>query len=74
MCTLTPYGLKNYGTIGWPVSNSEMKIASLDDPQGKGLAANETGELWARGPNVMAGYYKNEKATKEMLTADGWLR
>lgn len=32
------------------------------------------GEIQVRGENVMAGYYKNEQATKESFTADGWLR
>lgn len=51
-----------------------MKIAALDDPSFKGLAANETGEVLARGPNVMKGYFKNEEATKAMITEDNWLR
>lgn len=74
IATLRPQGLKNYATIGWPISNTEMKIANLDDPNFKGLAANETGELLVRGPNVMKGYFKNDEATKAMITEDKWLR
>lgn len=74
LCTITPNGFKNYGTIGWPVSNVEMKIVSLDDHTYKGQAVNKTGELWARGPNIMKGYFKNDDATKATITADGWLR
>lgn len=51
-----------------------MKISNLDDPNFKGLAVNETGELLVRGPNSMKGYFKNEEATKAMITEDNWLR
>lgn len=35
--------------------------------------ANIPGNLWVRGDNVMKGYYKNDEATKEVMTDDGWM-
>lgn len=74
ICTITPNGLENYGTVGWPISNVSMKIVGLDGSSANGLAPNEVGELWAHGPNVLKGYYKNEEATKNTITEDKWLR
>lgn len=45
----------------------EIRIDSKD-PQ------NIPGEVQARGDNVFLGYYKNEEATREVFTEDGWLR
>jgi len=47
-----------------PIEGVEIKI---DHPDEDGV-----GEVLARGPNIMAGYYKNEKATAEVLDDDGW--
>jgi acyl-CoA synthetase (AMP-forming)/AMP-acid ligase II len=44
------------------------------DEKGRDLAKGEAGEIWLRGPNCMLGYYKNEAATRDMLTADGWYK
>lgn len=67
-------GVDNYSTVGWAASSVEIKIADLDDPTFKGLSENENGEILIRGPNIMNGYFKNEEATKAIITKDGWLR
>ncbi len=51
------------GTVGKPLYSIEIEI---DSPDEKGI-----GEIKAKGPNVMLGYYENEEATKEVLK-DGW--
>jgi len=52
-----------YGSCGFPLVNVEVKI---DNPNEDGI-----GEIVAKGPNVMLGYYENEEATAEVLK-DGW--
>jgi len=53
-------------STGFAVPGVELKI---NNPDKKGV-----GEIWAKGPNVMKGYYKNPEATSEVLTSDGWFR
>lgn len=55
------------GSSGKILDIMEIRIDS-DDP------FNTTGEIQVRGENVMTGYYKNEDATKEVFTKDGWLK
>jgi long-chain acyl-CoA synthetase len=57
------------GSSGKIVPGLEVKIC---DEAGTPLPAGEKGEIVIRGENVMAGYWKNEKATREALR-DGWL-
>jgi long-chain acyl-CoA synthetase len=46
----------------------------LVDDDGSDALAGDPGELWARGPNIFAGYWKDTEATERVLTTDGWLR
>lgn len=61
----------SYG-VGEPNPNVEIKLVDPETHAEK--QAGERGEIWVRGPNIMKGYWKNEKATKETLLPDGWLR
>jgi len=49
------------GTVGRPLDDVDVRIAT-------------DGEIEVKGPNVMMGYYNNEKATKEVFTDDGWFK
>jgi len=54
------------GSVGPPVSGVELRIANPDPGTG-------VGQIMARGPNVMQGYYQNPGLTAETIDADGWL-
>ncbi len=56
-------------SIGRPVPDVQVRII---DEQGGTLKPNEKGEILFRGPNIMKGYYKREKETREIIQ-DGWL-
>lgn len=58
-------------TVGRPLPGVEVKI--IDPATGETLADEQPGELCARGPNVMLGYYRDPIATAEAIDADGWL-
>ena len=60
------------GSVGFCLPNTECKIVSYND--GAELGANQKGEIWLRGPQVMKGYLGNEAATTGMITPEGWLR
>ncbi len=66
------YGLNKHGSIGVSLPGCEMRIASVDDAA-QTLPHGKVGELMARGPIVMQGYYGNEQGTAETIEPDGWL-
>jgi long-chain acyl-CoA synthetase len=51
------------GTVGRPMPGIDVMI---HEPNAEGV-----GEIWAKGPNIMLGYYNNQQATDEAIT-DGW--
>lgn len=51
----------NFDTVGVAYPSVDLKLAA-------------DGEILAKGPNVFAGYYKNEAATREAFDEDGWFR
>ena len=62
--SVSPLEKTKITSVGPPIPGVEVKIVEPDD--------NGIGEIVVRGPNVMLGYYKNKKATDEILK-DGWL-
>ncbi len=62
--TINPLDKRNDASIGIPIPGAEMKIIDKDQ---RGI-----GHILARGPMIMKGYYKNQKATDEVIK-DGWL-
>ena len=59
------------GSIGVPLPGVEVRLV---DGDGEDVLGGDDGEIWVRGPNVFAGYWHNDEATKAALTPDGWLR
>lgn len=65
----TPRGQARTGSVGVTLPSTECRIVVAGRDAGPG----EAGELWVRGPQVMAGYHNRPEATAETLV-DGWLK
>jgi long-chain acyl-CoA synthetase len=59
------------GTIGLPLPSTDI---SIRDDHGRELPAGEQGEICARGPQVMAGYWQRPEETAQAMTEDGFFR
>lgn len=58
---------RKVGSIGIPVKNVELRIDNINNETGEG-------EIVAKGPNVMLGYYKDPQRTRDAFTQDGWFK
>jgi len=68
--TVNPFGMEEFkSSIGIPLPSTDI---SLRDDDGNEVAQGERGELCARGPQVMKGYWRREDATAESMTTDGY--
>jgi len=68
----TRNGISEYTPgIGIPMPNTDI---SIRDDEGNVVADGETGELCAKGPQVMPGYWNNKEATAETMTSDGYFK
>ncbi|RUO35335.1 long-chain-fatty-acid--CoA ligase FadD [Aliidiomarina sanyensis] len=67
--TANPFDIEHYtGSIGIPLPSTDVKIV---DEDGNEVPQGETGEIWTKGPQVMAGYLGRPEATAEAIK-DGW--
>ncbi|BCV49742.1 MULTISPECIES: long-chain-fatty-acid--CoA ligase FadD [Shewanella] len=66
-----PYDLAGYnGSIGLPAPSTQIQVRGDD---GQVLPQGETGELFAKGPQVMLGYWQRPEETAKVIDKDGWL-
>ncbi|MDH5621125.1 MAG: AMP-binding protein [Gammaproteobacteria bacterium] len=70
--TINPFGMTEFmSSIGVPAPSTDI---SLRDDEGNEVPQGERGELCAKGPQVMKGYWRREDATAEVMTDDGYFR
>ncbi|EFX82657.1 hypothetical protein DAPPUDRAFT_316478 [Daphnia pulex] len=70
-CHLSPVKNNQIGSFGEPLPRTHVKVIDVDT--GESLGPGQPGEMCVQGPQMMKGYYKNEKATKETYDSEGWL-
>ena len=68
---INPPGLDFNGSIGLPISSTEI---SIKDDAGNDLELGQIGEICVRGPQVMRGYWKRPDETAKVMLPGGWLR
>lgn len=70
LCVNLIDGRTKIGSIGLPIPSTEVKL--IDD-DGNEVGPNTPGELWAKGPQIMTGYWNRPEETDNVLQ-DGWLK
>ncbi|MBP9707407.1 MAG: AMP-binding protein [Oligoflexales bacterium] len=70
--TMNPFDQQEFtGFVGLPLPNTVVEIR---DDDGKPVPPNTPGEIYAKGPQIMQGYWNKPEETQQTITADGWLR
>ena len=69
--SILQYKPSDDGSVGRLIPNHQMKLV---DEQDNEVGYDTPGEMLIKAPNVMLGYWRNEAATRESLSKDGWLR
>ena len=79
--TISPFDKPRYGSVGHVIDGVTVGIHSLTENSiigqlcGEDYPSNlttEAGEVVAKGPNIMKGYWNNDEATRESIDEDGW--
>lgn len=63
-------GEVRFGSVGRVLDGVEVRLVNDDGD----IPAGDVGEVWVRGDNVFAGYFRDADATEAVLTDDGWLK
>ncbi len=63
---------RRLGSAGLPMPHTELRVVDLDTAED--AVPGEPGEIWVRGPNIVAGYWDDPVATAAAFTPDGWFR
>lgn len=62
--------VRAFVSCGRPMPGHEIEVR---DETGRSLGERQIGHVWMRGPSLMAGYFRNEEATREAMDDDGWM-
>lgn len=74
-CANPVNGIRKAGSIGMPVSSTQVAIVSLDQREDGGydlVEPGQEGELVIKGPQVMAGYWQRQDETDKVMDKEGW--
>lgn len=72
LVTLSPFDVDVPGSVGYIGPGASCVVRDL--VTGENLGPNQEGELCFKGLTIMKGYYKNDDATKNSFTEDGWFK